>query len=224
MFEGIKLLCMHPKADDPYLELCLHPLIVTRERYLKIANMAYTCPRCGYKSKTLGKFFRQVQMLQKTVEDMKTVGFFVEKYEIAFMACQEDEFDFTPHILEHDDWIDWNMQISLVRITNMEDHTMSVDLWEDHFFKSRPFIYPSEWKHAFNAVLRKKALYIMGCEAIDFKYVKNLINDIRNYNKSWHSLLNAQIAAVPVDLKDPLYTSIAKGQSLDELFQQDKYE
>ena len=113
------------------------------------------------------------------------------------------------------------MQIASITIANSDRPSLRMDLWEDHNFKARPFLHPSQWEMTFGSILRRRSLFIDIYE-INLPSLKELIKEIRKYNNAWLKLVDSFVTAAPVDLKHPLYTHLAKVESLDELFPDDE--
>jgi hypothetical protein len=217
VFSGVKLLCMGAKEKNrPYIH-CLNPLIIPAEKFLKIANIKYKCPACGHSSDKLGSYFISLVKLKKAGDTFDGSGFYIRNYELAFQGCHEDGFNITPYVLQEDDWVTWNMQVASITIANTEEPAFRMDIWEDHFFKGRPFVHPFQWEMTFGSVLRRRSLYINSHE-VNLSSLKNLIKELRNYNSAWLRLVDSFITAAPVDLKDSLYTHLNKVDSLVKLF------
>jgi hypothetical protein len=222
MFDGIKLLCLVKKPTD--FESCLAPIIVPAEKFLKIANdSAFCCPKCGHKSKSLRTFFMQAVSLQKAVHEVKDTGFYLSTYNLAFMNCHEDDFDATPHILEKNDWGFWNMQISNITLANIAEPASRIEIWEDSFEKANPFVYPHVHKITFNNVLHRKSLIGPYHEIKDLTPLQKMLRETRKYNAAWRTLLDSLVSAVPVDLRDQLYTDLNNVTNLSQLYPEETY-
>ena len=217
MFDGVKLLCLVRK--EPGFESCLHPLIVRDGKFLKIANKDFSCPSCGHKSEKLTPFFLRLAELQKATKLLQDTGFYLKNYKPAFECCHEDGFETLDYILNKNDWGNWNMQIASIIISGIEQETR-IAIWEDHFYKARPFVYPCDWELTFGSVLRRKAMYAFDHEFKNLSRLKDLIRNIRKYNEAWVGLLSSGVAAAPVDLTDPLATSLNNVKNLAELFEE----
>ncbi len=217
MFDGVKLLCIVRK--EPGFESCLRPLIVRDDKFLKIANKGFTCPSCGHRSGKLKPFFLQLLELQKATKVLFDTGFYLKNYKLAFECCHEDDFETLEYVLNKNDWGNWNMQIASIIISGIERETR-VTIWEDHYFKARPFVYPNEYELTFGSVLRRKAMYAFDHEIKNLTHLQNLIRHIRKHNVAWLNLLGSGVAAAPVDLTDPLATSLNNVQNLGELFEE----
>jgi hypothetical protein len=202
--------------NRPFLD-CLRPFIVPEDRFLKIANLKFKCPDCGHESDRVNPYFLSLIKLKKAADAFDKSGFYIKNYDLAFQGCYEDGFDITPHVLEENDWIHWNMQISAITIANSDRPSIRIDLWEDHNFKARPFIHPFDSEMTFGSVLRRHSLFTHE-HGINLPSLKTLIREIRNYNNAWLNLMDSFVTAAPVDLKHSLYTLLAKVESLDELF------
>lgn len=99
-----------------------------------------------------------------------------------------------------------------------------MDIWEDHNFKARPFVYAFDLKMTFSSILRRRALFIHEYE-INLPLLKRLIKEIRAYNLAWLKLIDTFITAAPVDLNHALYTHLNDVESLDQLFPEtEKYD
>lgn len=224
MFDGIKLLCL-AKKDNNIVNDCLHSVIVPSEKFIKIANKSFRCPECGRENSQLASFFLQLTNLQKATREFRETGFYVRCYGLGFESCHEDGFEITPHILENNDWGFWNMQISSIIIAYTENPGYRIDIWEDHFLKALPYVYPL-WPTqdlTFSQVLRRKTIYVQDHEVKDIILLKNLLKEIRNYNNSWKELLGSFMSAAPVDLKNGLNTHLAEVDTLAELFSDETY-
>lgn len=217
MFQGVKLLCMGPKDKErPWIQ-CLNPVIVPSDKFLKIANRRFKCPICAHESDKLQPFFIALLNLKKAADSFDTSGFYIKNYFVGIEGCHEDGLEITPYVLENNDWTHWNMQVSAITCTNTEDQSLEFDLWEDHFYKARPFVFPPEWELTFGSVLRRRSLYIRE-NSVSIPALKSLIKGIRNYNEAWLKLLESYVTAAPVDLNHSLYTFISEVDSLIELF------
>lgn len=222
MFDGIKLLCI--KSGDRPWDICCRSVIVREGLYLKIANKPFKCPACGHQSDKLKSFFLQILKLNKAANSFKNSGFYIRNYSLGLQSCHEEGFDVTPYILESDDWINWNMQISSYTLAKNGEPSVRFPIWEDHFLKARPFVHPNrQWELTFNGALKRKALYFMGYEISNFYLLKDLIRETRRYNQSWSALLDNWMIAAPVDLKNPIYLSLKKVDNLAEVYN-DTYE
>jgi hypothetical protein len=224
MFDGIKLLCLGNRNDGRFWQICASPAIVTREKYLKIANEGYKCIACGHKSDFIKPFFLRLINLQKLVAQFEDTGFTVINYGLGFEFCHEDGFDTTPYVLEHNDWFHWNMQISNITIASLKEPVNKLDITEDAFFKADPYPCPGKTALTFNKALRIKSLCTLDHEITNLLLLKNLLRAIRIYNSAWVSLLGSFVNAVPVDLLHGLYTHLSNVNSLTELFPEDLYE
>jgi hypothetical protein len=221
MFDGIKMLCMGVDENSPFFD-CLHSVIVTEAKFLKLANKQYRCPFCGHTSDMIQPFFHALIKLRKAAMDFNNSGTYIRSYGLVFEGCHEDGFhELTPYILENNDWGNWNMQIASCGIALTEEPAYRIELWEDHNFKARPFVYPQQSATTFSSILRKKSMYL-GSQEINVDLLKVLIKEVRNYNKAWLKLLDSHVTAAPVDLKNALYTHLAEVDSLDELFSDDE--
>jgi hypothetical protein len=139
MFDGVKLLCLVRK--EPSIESCLRPLIVRDDKFLKIANKGFTCPSCGHKSEKLNSYFLHLAELQKASKLLEDTGFVLKNYKLAFMCCMR--MTLNPRLCANNDWGHWNMQIASIIIAGIDRDT-EINLWEDHYHKARPFVYPVE--------------------------------------------------------------------------------
>lgn len=224
MFDGIKLICIGDKdKEQPWIR-CLHSVVVPADKFLKISNLSFKCPDCSHVSDKLSPYFTSLLALNKAANTFDKSDFYVRNYELAYQGCHEDGFENTPYVLENDDWSNWNMQLASITIALTEMPGVRSEIWEDHFFKARAFVYPHEWKLTFGSILRRKALFYQGHE-INLVLLKTLIAEIRNYNNAWLQLIDSCVAASPVDLKHPVYTDLNNVDSLAKLFPEtEKYE
>lgn len=200
---------------QPWLH-CYYPIIVPSDKYLKISNLSFKCPNCEHTSDKLGPYFASLVSLNKAANAFDKSGFFVKNYELVYQGSYEG-FDNTPYILENEDWGNWNTQIASITIANTEIPGVRSEIWEDCFFKARPFVYPHEWRLTFGSVMKRKALYYQNHE-INLTLLKTLISQIRNYNKAYLQLIDSFVSAAPVDLKHHVYTHLNDVQSLIEIF------
>lgn len=220
MFAGIKLLCLRPKKGGPFYQECLHPIIVPEDKFLKIANIKFKCPACERENDQIAPYFLCLIKLKKAADAFDATNFYIRNYELAFQGCHADGFEITPHVLQEDDWIHWNMQIASLTIAHRES-SIKIDLWEDHNFKARPFLHPFENELTFGSVMKRRALFYDEHE-INLPSLKSLIKEIRNYNNAWLKLVDSFVTAVSVDLKHSLYTLLNKVDSLAELLPDDE--
>jgi hypothetical protein len=217
VFDGIKLVCMGAKdIEQPWIQ-CLHPIIVPAGKFLKISNIRFKCPECGRESDKLGSYFATLVKLNKAANNFDKSGFYIKNYELVYQGSYEEGFENTPYVLENEDWTNWNMQIASITIAFTDMPSVRSEIWEDHFYKARPFVYPHQWKLTFGSVLRRKTLYYHNYE-INLDLLKQLINEIRNYNNAWLQLIDSFASGAPVDLKHSLYSSLNNVESLAELF------
>lgn len=218
MFDGIKLLCV-AKKDNSSQE-CLYSIVVTSEKFMTLSNKRFKCPGCGQESKSLGPFFLRVIRLQNAINELEGTGFYVKCYELAYQADYKDGLEITHHILEHNDWGNWNLQIASIEIAHTENPIYKRRIWEDHFFKARQTDNSSIPEHdlTFGQVLEKTSFYIQDCEVKNIDLLKNLLKQIHYYNNAWVELMESKVIAAPVYLDYSLHAHFFKMDRLIETF------
>lgn len=219
MFDGIKILCKGHRGHKEGFSYnkCLNPMLVPEKMFLKLANTQFTCPICGHSSDKTIPFFESLLQLRKASAEVKRSEFYVRYYELAIESSYEDGFDeLSIHLLENEDWASWNMQISSVTIQSLTSYE-KIELWENCNLKALPFYRNYSSHLTFESILRRKSI-LSGQGSVDIIFLKNLVKEIRNYNRSWRNLFESGLSASPVDLTHPIYTYLADVDSLDELF------
>jgi hypothetical protein len=228
MFDGIKLLCLGVIDENNIMAECLNPIIVPENRYLKIANLKYRCPNCSHQSDKMRPYFIALMNLDKRMNELMAHGFYCHHYAIGIHGCHDDmkdDFDLTPYALEHNDWGNWNMQIAMVNIANLENSGYRIDLWEDHFLKAQPILQYSMRNITFEKILRRKRPFYIDSHIVNLEALKDAVKAIRNYNSALLALVDSGVAAAPVDIKHSLYTNLNQVDSLIDLFPEaERYE
>lgn len=217
MFDGVKILCFGPLPKEKGYGTCLQPVIVPEDKFLKIANLNFKCPKCGREIMQVNHYFENLMNLRQVSRDFLRSSFYVRNYQLAFEICHEDGFDTTAHVLENDDWESWNMQISAITIANKDTPGYRIDIWEDHFLKGRPYVYPLDDIVTFSDVLSRDSFYLHGVQ-IDLNSLQSLVKEIRNYNSAYLQLVDSFLNSAPADLEHPVWTHLNQVDSLAELF------
>jgi len=206
---------------------CLQPIIVPKNKFMKIANTKYHCPKCGQSNDEIEPYFHALVALNKYATELMTHGFCVDGYTLGIQGCYEcddDEFKITPHVLNHNDWGKWNMQIASLGIGNRQTPAYRIDLWEDHFLKAMPILQYSQEQSTFDEIMMREKPFYIDSHTVNLPALKLLVEATRKYNSALLVLVDSAIASAPVDLTHSLYTHLANVESLVDLFPEDLYE
>jgi hypothetical protein len=198
MFDSIRLLCINGAHDR-----CYRATIVPSDKYLKIANSNYLCPRCGHVPEEIKPFFLQMLALNKAAVELDGTGLMIDSYAFAISDSHINDDLFVPdHAWDFKQSWNWNYQIS--RVTIIEPNSSQLlPIEEGSFINKGARISPRSniYDFTFNNALRRNRLFIGDYELLQKQRVslKTLLSAVHKYNKHWMALVDDLVSALPLD-------------------------